>query len=325
MATAQISTSVSILSSGLKGFQGIALSGIGTASAPSFMAGSCWEQAGAFFLVSSDETPNASSWTAVTTAYSAFILATPAGSAGNQTISLSYTVDAPIWSDSKIGWYSSAGSNIRALAHVYKSGTTSYARKGLLQQASHAGYMSVGDSRAPASTIHIADIGGAGLHFDAGTPSIFNFLTSATTGRLDLFTEGWLTALSVMGSSGSVIFPYAMSATGGIATGGATLKTKIVNIGEWNMDGTATVAVTHGLTLDTVRWVEASIRNDSGTNLASIAYYDLISSAPSGYLSMGASDVNLSRVTGGVFDSASYDGTAGTVANRGFVTITYEA
>jgi hypothetical protein len=128
MAGSQIATSVTILNS-LHGFQALSLTEYTTSAASAIAAGSVVEIAGAFFTFPSDEAINASSWTAITTATTAYIQLTPSGTAGSQIVSASYTSTASVWRDDMQGWYASVGSNIRVVGSVYKAGTTSYGPK----------------------------------------------------------------------------------------------------------------------------------------------------------------------------------------------------
>lgn len=96
------------------------------------------------------------------------------------------------------------------------------------------------------------------------------------------------------------------------------VHTAVISIGDWNMDSTASVSVVHGLTLSQIRGVNVVINIDAG------GIYDLISgnaTAIAGSWSVGTTSVVLSRVTGGFFDSASFDSTS---YNRGFITITHD-
>ena len=52
------------------------------------------------------------------------------------------------------------------------------------------------------------------------------------------------------------------------------LKTKIVELGDWNMDTTATLAVAHGLTLADIRCVTGIVRNDAATHMHMIPDFD---------------------------------------------------
>jgi hypothetical protein len=131
MSAIQISTSVTIINS-LLGINALSLTNFTTSAASSIAAGSKIEIASAFFNFSSDTLPNASSWTAITTATTAYLGLTPSGTAGSQIISASWLSYAPTWSTSKQGWYSSTASNIRVVASAYKAGPTSYSNKSLI-------------------------------------------------------------------------------------------------------------------------------------------------------------------------------------------------
>ena len=126
MSWNQIATSVSILSSGLKGYNAVSLTNF-VASAESLIAsGSAIEVANAFFLADTNITPNASSWTAVATGNTAYIIVTPSGSAGSRVLSAAYEGTAPTWVTSKGGWYASAASLTRYIGGVYKESATQY-------------------------------------------------------------------------------------------------------------------------------------------------------------------------------------------------------
>lgn len=122
---AQVITSVTIIN-GLLGFQALSLTNFSTSASTAIAAGSKCEIAGAFFTFATDCTPDATSWTAITTGSTAYIALTPAGTAGNQTVSASWTETTPAWSTSKQGWYTTAGSSIRVVAGCYKTSATQY-------------------------------------------------------------------------------------------------------------------------------------------------------------------------------------------------------
>jgi hypothetical protein len=99
--------------------------------------------------------------------------------------------------------------------------------------------------------------------------------------------------------------------------GSAKISTKIITIGNWNMQSTATVALAHGLDYTKIRGVQTMIFKDGG-NFA-VPLYDAGGAIP---VEFDATDVYLSRSSGQFFDTADYSGTS---ANRGYVTIMYEA
>lgn len=97
------------------------------------------------------------------------------------------------------------------------------------------------------------------------------------------------------------------------------LKVKVIDIGDWNMDTTASVNVAHGLTLANIRSVHVLVRNDADTS-----YYDSIGWVSSLladlFHSTNGTNVVPQRLTAGFFDSATFDSTS---FNRGWVTIFY--
>ena len=103
---------------------------------------------------------------------------------------------------------------------------------------------------------------------------------------------------------------------GGVGDGTNRILTKIVNIGDWNMDSTASVTVAHGLTLANIRDVQVLIRQDLDT-----PYYPLDYSGHGYWNVISAGGVvALYRTAGGTFDSTDFDATS---FNRGWITITY--
>lgn len=105
---------------------------------------------------------------------------------------------------------------------------------------------------------------------------------------------------------------------GGLSDGTNIIKTKIINIGDWDMDATNAVNVAHGLTLAKIRSADFTVRDDSDAQ-----YY--IASACSTpdelyVILIDATNVQLGRKIGGSFDGVGFDATS---FNRGWVTITY--
>ena len=125
MSGTQIATSVTIIDS-LFGFQAISLTNMTTSAQSLIAAGSKVEIAGSYFTFGSNETPNATSYTTVTTGNTAYISLLPAGTAGSQTVTAEYAETAPTWSTSKQGWYASAASTTRYIAGVTKTSETQF-------------------------------------------------------------------------------------------------------------------------------------------------------------------------------------------------------
>ena len=108
----------------------------------------------------------------------------------------------------------------------------------------------------------------------------------------------------------------------GIQTDGTnTLITKVIDIGDWNMDSTAQKTVTHGVTLANVRKIEGVIRSDSGLSLAPITpAFAALGTLDCIIRTMDGTDITLERMNAGNFDNANYDDTP---YNRGWLIVTY--
>jgi hypothetical protein len=94
------------------------------------------------------------------------------------------------------------------------------------------------------------------------------------------------------------------------------LLTKVVDIGDWNMDATDTVNVVHGLTASKIREVSVFIRNDDD----SFGIPLLCQANNTNAIIRGSANIVLSRTTGDIFDNVGYDLTS---YNRGWVIIKY--
>lgn len=130
MAFSQISTSVTIINSNLIGYNAISFTNFDNTSEPAIASGSSIEIAGAFFKADGDI--SITNWAGITTGVSCYIVLTPSGSAGSQTLAAAYTTTAPVWVTDKNGWYASAASNVRYVGTVYKSGTSDYYAKRII-------------------------------------------------------------------------------------------------------------------------------------------------------------------------------------------------
>lgn len=119
MSGRQIATSVTILNSYL-GFQAITLTERLTTGLPNIAAGSKVEIANAMFTFDSNEAINASSWSAISDYTSCYLMLVPSGTAGSQIVTAYFTTDAPVWSDSKQGWYASAASVSRYIGGCFR-------------------------------------------------------------------------------------------------------------------------------------------------------------------------------------------------------------
>lgn len=95
----------------------------------------------------------------------------------------------------------------------------------------------------------------------------------------------------------------------------------VVQIGDWNMDTTSSKNVAHGLPdYKKIRSLTAIIRDDSDTVYTSITGADTLFPNYGALETNGSTNIALSRVNLGYFDSNSYDSTS---FNRGWITIGY--
>lgn len=114
--------------------------------------------------------------------------------------------------------------------------------------------------------------------------------------------------------------------TGGIDIGndGTFLKRKVLEIGDWNMDSTTQALVAHGLSDQmAIRAMSVIIRNDLNNQVyTGGSGYDVSNGETQIWIQLAnATNISILRLTGGIFDSTSFDSTS---YNRGWVTIWYE-
>lgn len=106
--------------------------------------------------------------------------------------------------------------------------------------------------------------------------------------------------------------------------GSVKLRTKVIEIGDWDMDATPNINVAHGVVAANIRTVFVMISNDE----APLFYFDLSKANSSGVVDgfsqidvNTGTDIFLERRTGGSFDTTSFNATS---FNRGWITIQYE-
>lgn len=131
------------------------------------------------------------------------------------------------------------------------------------------------------------------------------------------------TSLRVSSANGTVGFPD------GIDPGysGASIKMKVVEIGDWNMDSSQTVDVAHGLDIQDIRMVDVIIRGDSSSFIYPLNGKGIIvgsydTDVQGGVGQITSAGVRLVRITGGFFDDTDFNSTS---YNRGWVTIWYSS
>lgn len=109
------------------------------------------------------------------------------------------------------------------------------------------------------------------------------------------------------------------------ASDGIKLLTKVVEIGDWNMDSDGTKAVAHGLgaSYKKITRVSGWIRDDLDSAYYPLGYTtaDGIAQVSEGASPRNSTNVNLTRLLSGSFDSSFFDATT---YNRGTLVIEYE-
>jgi hypothetical protein len=98
-----------------------------------------------------------------------------------------------------------------------------------------------------------------------------------------------------------------------------SLPYKIIDIGDWNMDTSASATIAHGLTLADIRAIKVTIRNDANSAHIDLNQFDFTETG-NHQIVANATNIVLFRGTGGPFDTTSYDSTS---YNRGWITIWY--
>ena len=100
----------------------------------------------------------------------------------------------------------------------------------------------------------------------------------------------------------------------------AGLKSKIIDIGDWDMDATSSVAVAHGLTMVNIRGISVLIIGDTSGNIQSLDIADSTYPNVNGNWRLDATNINLYRLASGYYDTVGFDSTS---FNRGWITIFY--
>jgi hypothetical protein len=157
------------------------------------------------------------------------------------------------------------------------------------------------------------------LYFDGSNWRFFDYIskddvianaTNTTAGIAKLYTD-----LSASNVDGSVTQAAVVNALGGLIT-------KVINIGDWNMDANSSTNVAHGLSdFLKIRTVSVMIRRDDDSFFYDLQVVNFLNGLTSGsVLSIGPTNIILQRTDTGAFDSIDFNATS---FNRGWVTIQY--
>lgn len=186
------------------------------------------------------------------------------------------------------------------------------------------------------SADYVADLTGVtwndaynGYYDVSGNLYVFDEYNALIDGEIaTIYTKFWKafeTFLTLDNTfSGDNTFSEEIIANGGIQLDGShTIKVKVIDIGDWNMnfsvDGSQTKNVAHGLTDTDIRAVNVTIRKDvedgTKTDFSSCIYED-------GYIAWGNTFVYLKiDTTAATYDNEYWNATS---YNRGWITILYE-
>lgn len=136
----------------------------------------------------------------------------------------------------------------------------------------------------------------------------------------DVFSDGGAARVVFNGTDGTDAWVKAGIVETGASAG--VVRTKIIDIGPWNMDSTAVLSVAHGLDHTKIRPpMLAIIQDNSSTGAYPLDRQEShLDTAQAGCISQADStNVNLLRTNGGFFD----DGAFNSGINRGWITVTY--
>lgn len=98
------------------------------------------------------------------------------------------------------------------------------------------------------------------------------------------------------------------------------MKSKRIDIGDWDIEGTSSKLVAHGITdISKIRTIEVTVRNDTGTELLIFPKFKTFSIALLSVDKITATNVELVRLT----TDAIFSDYSSTGYNRGYVTIKY--
>ncbi len=135
--------------------------------------------------------------------------------------------------------------------------------------------------------------------------------------------QGWYTGndrafFSMFKDSGGTLYQ-----TKNRLEGASRLLSKVIPIGDWDMDADNFVTVAHGLDFTKIRSVDVIIRKDNDSGYLPLAFLGNITTGvmDGGWVLVDAvSGVTLNRRIGGNFDGGNFNSTS---FNRGWITIWY--
>lgn len=309
------------------GFMAMAVSHFNDTDEPKVQATSAIEIDGSIYQFAAEEA--ATEWAGISNSTVAFMKVIPDGDA----CTLEFTDTNPTWSDAKHGWYDS---DDRYFLHLYKDGSGNYAQKSLIgsfRKGIGERHVGVPGANTDATLRFATD---ASILWDE-SEDYFNIdkaIWNASAGGLKLkHTAGNVDINIEFASDADILWDESedefylnksLKVTGGIETDGTKLKTKVIDIGDWDMDDASFVTIAHGLSdWKKTRRISVIIRNDGDDSYYSFG--DCLNVIDPQHLVrnvyIDATNVTLTRDADGVFDAATFDTAAS--YNRGWITITY--
>lgn len=203
--------------------------------------------------------------------------------------------------------------NIFKGAVLYVGGTTYIADSDTAITGTTSDYVKITPSGATASASYVVDLTGVswndtynGYYDVSGNLYIFDEGNAIETGELTV-------AKTKIGKAAEF----------NIKSDDDVLRVKTVQIGDWNMDSTATVSVSLGLPVsdDNIRLVNAVIIRDGSAERYSFGGGPEITGAANQSIKILGGSAVLTRTTGGFYDNTNFNQIS---FNRGWVTVTYE-
>ena len=238
----------------------------------------------------------------------------------NETIDFDLTASEAVVSDADGELTTQAG--VSATEVSYLNGVTSAIQTQLDAKAALASPTFTGDPKAPTpaagdNDTSIATTAFVNTEIASDAAALITTHEAASdphTGYQKESEKGAASGYASLDADTLLVEPAALIRD---SSDGVTLQVKRLDMGDWDMDGSSTLTVAHGLTLNKIRAVTFMIRNDavdtqypesrqsSGVPDASVASID-------------ATNVILARVAGGLYDATTFDATG---FNRGWIII----
>lgn len=201
--------------------------------------------------------------------------------------------------------------------YMNASGYTAFGSSTVSDRVHIYGALRIEDSIAQINAV--TTNGSSGFYIDVLGNTSGNVLRIAQDGtvKISMGYNAPANSLVIAAFTGNVQF------AGGIDPGanGTYLKKKVIEIGDWNMDTTASIIIAHGLTFANIRTCEVMIRNDDNSVFYPI-HYTLSGASVSGRTAVNTINVVISRAEAGFFDNTNFNSTS---YNRGWITIWYKA